>query len=47
MSRGVQPGALPRHVLDDIIGQVRGLDMDDVRRWIAEGASAEPDEGAA
>jgi thioredoxin 1 len=42
-----QPGALPRHVLDDIIGQVRGLDMDDVRRRIAEGASAEPDEGAA
>ncbi len=31
-----QPGALPRAALDDLIGQVRELDMDDVRRQIAE-----------
>ncbi|MEZ5218441.1 MAG: thioredoxin [Ilumatobacteraceae bacterium] len=31
-----QPGALPKHVLDDLISQVRGLDMDDVRRQIEE-----------
>ncbi len=26
-----QPGALPGHVLDDLIGQVEALDMDEVR----------------
>ena len=31
-----QPGALPGSALDDLIGQVRALDMDDVRRQIAE-----------
>lgn len=31
-----QPGVLPRAALDDLIGQVRELDMDDVRRQIAE-----------
>lgn len=31
-----QPGALPAHALDDLIGQVKGLDMDEVRRQIAE-----------
>ena len=31
-----QPGALPRAALDDLVGQVRDLDMDDVRRQIAE-----------
>ena len=31
-----QPGALPGAALDDLIGQVRALDMDDVRRQIAE-----------
>lgn len=30
-----QPGALPGHVLDDLIGQVRNLDMDSVRAEIA------------
>ncbi|MFM8267988.1 MAG: thioredoxin [Ilumatobacteraceae bacterium] len=30
-----QPGALPGHVLDDLIGQVRKLDMDAVRAEIA------------
>lgn len=31
-----QPGALPPTALDDLIGGVRALDMDDVRRQIAE-----------
>jgi thioredoxin 1 len=31
-----QPGALPRHALDDLIRQVRSLDMDEVRRQVAE-----------
>jgi thioredoxin 1 len=31
-----QPGALPRHALDDLIGKVRALDMDEVRRQIAQ-----------
>jgi thioredoxin 1 len=36
-----QPGALPRPALDDLIGQVRALDMDAVRAEIEKaGASA-------
>ena len=31
-----QPGALPPPALDDLIEQVRNLDMDDVRRQIEE-----------
>lgn len=31
-----QPGALPPAALDQVITAVRGLDMDDVRRQIAE-----------
>jgi thioredoxin 1 len=31
-----QPGALPAPVLEDLIGQVRGLDMDDVRAQYEE-----------
>jgi len=31
-----QPGALPGPVLEDLITQVRGLDMDEVRAAIAE-----------
>lgn len=30
-----QAGALPRHALDDLLGQVRALDMDAVRAQIA------------
>ncbi|MEY4607351.1 MAG: thioredoxin family protein [Ilumatobacteraceae bacterium] len=30
-----RPGALPGHVLDDLIGQVKNLDMDKVRAEIA------------
>jgi thioredoxin 1 len=33
---GSQPGALPAEALDDIIRQVKTLDMDAVRREIAE-----------
>ncbi len=31
-----QPGALPAPALDDLIAQARALDMDDVRRQIAD-----------
>ena len=31
-----EPGALPPPVLEDLISQVRALDMDEVRRQIAE-----------
>ncbi|WP_210482036.1 thioredoxin [Naasia sp. SYSU D00948] len=31
-----QPGALPGHALEDLITQVRALDMDDVRERYAE-----------
>ena len=34
-----QPGALPGHALADLIGQVRGLDMDEVHRAVAESSS--------
>jgi len=30
-----QPGALPAPVLDDLIGQIRALDMDEVREQLA------------
>lgn len=36
-----QPGALPKEALDDLISQVLALDMDDVRRQIAEAQAAE------
>lgn len=36
-----QPGALPRHALDDLIAQVRALDMDEVHRSVAAHASAD------
>lgn len=42
-----QPGALPAHAFDDLIGQIREIDMDDVRRQLAEqqeGRSAAGDE---
>lgn len=43
-----QPGALPESALEDLIGQARGLDMDEVRKQ-AEAAqqSGEPAEGNA
>jgi len=34
-----QPGALPGEMLEDLITQINGIDMDDVRKQIAEGES--------
>jgi thioredoxin 1 len=31
-----QPGALPKAALEDLLGQVRNLDMDDIRSQLAE-----------
>ena len=31
-----QPGALPEAAVEDLLGQIRELDMDDVRKQIAE-----------
>ena len=36
-----QPGAIPGPALDDLISQVRALDMDEVRKQVAEQQSAE------
>jgi thioredoxin 1 len=36
-----QPGALPPQALEQVITGVKGLDMDDVRRQIAEAATQE------
>jgi len=41
---GAQPGALPADALDEIIRQVRTLDMDAVRREIAEAEQKVADE---
>jgi thioredoxin len=38
---GAIPGALPAHALDDIIEKVRAIDMDEVRREIAEKSAPE------
>ena len=38
-----QPGALPASALDQVIDGVRGLDMDDVRRQLAEQNAANAD----
>jgi len=35
-----QPGALPAHALEELIGQIKEIDMDDVRRQIAEEQAA-------
>ena len=35
-----QPGALPKEMFDDLIGQVKALDMKDVHRQIAEQEAA-------
>jgi thioredoxin 1 len=35
-----QPGALPEAALEDVLGQVRALDMDDVRTRYAEQVAA-------
>jgi len=38
-----QPGALPAHALDDLVDQVKALDMDEVRAEIAKEASSDPE----
>ena len=38
-----QPGALPAAMLEELIGRVKALDMDDVRRRIAEHESGSAD----
>ncbi|MFF7228300.1 thioredoxin [Streptomyces sioyaensis] len=40
-----QPGALPAEALEDVIGQARALDMDEVRASVAEAQQAEQAEG--
>ncbi|WP_392424543.1 thioredoxin [Barrientosiimonas humi] len=40
-----QPGALPPAALEDLISQVRALDMDDVRAKVAEQQQGEPASG--
>jgi thioredoxin 1 len=35
-----QPGALPENALEDVIGQARALDMDEVRKSVAETSSS-------
>lgn len=37
-----QPGALPAKALEQVIGAVEGLDMDDVRRKVAQQGQQEP-----
>jgi len=36
-----QPGALPPEMFKDLVGQVKAIDMDDVRRQIAENETSE------
>ncbi|MGP3770070.1 thioredoxin [Streptomyces sp. SDT5-1] len=40
-----QPGALPQEALDDVIGQARKLDMDEVRKSVAEQQAQAQQEG--
>ncbi len=37
-----QPGMLPEAALDDLIAQARALDMEDVKRKVAEQAASRP-----
>jgi thioredoxin 1 len=40
-----QPGALPEPALEDVISQARALDMDEVRKSVAEAQNGQPGEG--
>jgi thioredoxin 1 len=40
-----QPGALPGEVLDELIGKLREVDMDEVRRRVAEAEEAAAAQG--
>ncbi|MFE2846078.1 thioredoxin [Streptomyces scopuliridis] len=42
-----QPGALPETALEDVIGQARALDMDEVRKSVAESEAKAKDGEAA
>ena len=42
-----QPGALPAAALEEVIGAVRALDMDDVHRQVAEARAAEEAQASA
>jgi thioredoxin 1 len=37
-----QPGALPKQALDDLLKQVRALDMDEVRKQVADQSAGQP-----
>jgi len=39
-----QPGALPAEALDQLIEQVKGLDMDEIRKEIAQQQAAQPND---
>jgi thioredoxin 1 len=41
-----QPGAIPGHALEDLIGQVKALDMDDVRERYTAAQSAQSAQSA-
>ncbi|MDI3389180.1 thioredoxin family protein [Streptomyces sp. B-S-A8] len=40
-----QPGALPEDALEDVIGQARNIDMDEVRQQIAQEQAKEAQQG--
>lgn len=42
-----QPGALPETALEDVIGQARALDMEEVRKSVAEAEAAAKAQGPA
>ena len=39
---GLIPGAMPRAGLDELIGKVRAIDMDEVRREVDAGEPDQP-----
>ena len=41
-----RPGLVPGEALDELLGKVKALDMDDVRRQIAEADAKAPPDGA-
>ncbi|MDO5629674.1 MAG: thioredoxin [Mobilicoccus sp.] len=41
-----QPGALPAEALEDVIAQVRALDMDEVRSQVQNSRQGQPGQGA-
>ena len=41
----MQPGALPASALEELIGQIKGLDMDDVRAKVAEAEQKAANDG--